>query len=268
MAIYDCFQFFNEEDILDIRLNILSPFVDYFIITESIYDHQGNIRELFFNKKKFEKFSHKINYIVVKDIPQSVIKEHQGGHSLIEQHQRNSIMRGLKRTSNEDLIIISDVDEIPDLRKLNLYNKKNYAVFSQRMFNFKLNLMNITESNWHGSRMCLKKNLKSPQYLRNIKFKKYPFWRLDKIRNIQVIENGGWHFSYLQDVSLIMKKIKSFSHGEFNNPSIVNENTISQKINKGIDIFNRNIEYKKVDIDNSFPEYIYSNVEKFKKWII
>ena len=172
MAIYDCFQFFNEEDILDIRLNILSPFVDYFIITESIYDHQGNIRELVFNKKKFEKFSHKINYIVVKDIPQSVIKEHQGGHSLIEQHQRNSIMRGLEKTGNEDLIIISDVDEIPDLRKLNLYNKKNYAVFSQRMFNFKLNLMNITESNWYGSRMCLKKNLKSPQYLRNIKFKK------------------------------------------------------------------------------------------------
>ena len=70
---------------------------------------------------------------------------------------------------------------------------------------------------------------------------------------------------YYEDV---MKKIKSFSHGEFNNPLIVNENTISQKINKGIDIFNRNIEYKKVDIDNSFPEYIYSNVEKFKKWII
>jgi len=268
MAIYDCFQFFNEEDILDIRLNILSPFVDYFIITESVYDHQGNLRELVFNRKKFEKFNHKINYIIVNDIPQSAIKNHQGGHSLIEQCQRNAIMRGLQRSRNEDLIIISDVDEIPDLRKLNLYNKKNYAVFSQRMFNFKLNLMNITESNWHGSRICLKKNLKSPQYLRNIKFKKYPFWRLDKIRNIQVIENGGWHFSYLQDVSLIMKKIKSFSHGEFNNSLIVNENTISEKINKGIDIFNRNIEYKKVEIDNSFPEYIYRNAEKFKKWII
>lgn len=268
MAIYDCFQFFNEEDILDIRLNILSPFVDYFIITVSVYDHQGNLRELVFNRKKFEKFNHKINYIIVNDIPLSAIKNHQGGHSLIEQFQRNAIMKGLERSRNEDLIIISDVDEIPDLRKLNLYNKKNYAVFSQRMFNFKLNLMNITESNWHGSRICLKKNLKSPQYLRNIKFKKYPFWRLDKIRNIQVIENGGWHFSYLQDVSLIMKKIKSFSHGEFNSSLIVNENIISEKINKGIDIFNRNIEYKKVEIDNYFPEYIYKNVEKFKKWII
>jgi hypothetical protein len=68
MKIYDCFQFFNEEDILDIRLNILSPFVDYFIITESVYDHQGNLRELVFNRKKFEKFNHKINYIIVNNL--------------------------------------------------------------------------------------------------------------------------------------------------------------------------------------------------------
>jgi beta-1,4-mannosyl-glycoprotein beta-1,4-N-acetylglucosaminyltransferase len=268
MAIYDCFQFFNEENILDIRLNILSPFVDYFVIVESNYDHQGNLRELVFNKKKFEKFAHKIRYVVVKDICQSLIKNHKGGHSLIEQYQRNAIMRGLKGSNNEDLIIISDVDEIPDLRKLNLYNKKNYAVFSQRMFNFKLNLMNMTESNWHGSRMCLKKNLKSPQYLRNLKFKKYPFWRLDKIKNIQIIENGGWHFSYVQDVSLIVKKIKSFSHGELNDPSLVNENSVREKIIQGVDIFNRNIEYKKVEIDNSFPEYIQNNINKFEKWII
>ena len=194
MAVYDCFQFFNEEEILDIRLNILSPFVDYFVIVESSYDHQGNKRELVFNKKKFEKFNNKINYIIVNDVSHSIIKRHQGGHSLIEQHQRNAIMKGLEKSSDSDLIIISDVDEIPDLRKLNLYNKKNYAVFSQKMFNFKLNLMNVTESNWHGSRVCLKKNLKSPQFLRNIKFKKYPFWRLDKIRNIQVIKDGGWHF--------------------------------------------------------------------------
>ncbi len=106
MAIYDCFQFFNEEEILDIRLNILSPFVDYFVIVESSYDHQGNKRELVFNKKKFEKFSHKINYIIVNDVSHSIIKRHQGGHSLIEQHQRNAIMKGLEKSSDSDLIII------------------------------------------------------------------------------------------------------------------------------------------------------------------
>jgi beta-1,4-mannosyl-glycoprotein beta-1,4-N-acetylglucosaminyltransferase len=268
MAIYDCFQFFNEEDVLDIRLNTLSPFVDYFVIAESIYDHQGNIRELVFNKKKFNKFLNKIIYKVVKDIPIGVNKKHQGGHSLIEQYQRNAIMDGLENSNSEDLIIISDVDEIPDLRKLNIYDKKNYAVFSQKMFNYKLNLMNITETNWHGSRMCLKKNLRSPQWLRNIKFKKYPFWRIDVIRNLQIINDGGWHFSYLQDVDLIIKKIKSFSHGEYNDLRFINKNLIEKKINSGIDIFDRNIEYKKIDIDESFPEYILSNIEQFKKWII
>jgi len=268
MAIYDCFQFFNEEDVLDIRLNTLSPFVDYFVIAESIYDHQGNIRELVFNKKKFNKFLNKIIYKVVKDIPIGAIKKHQGGHSLIEQYQRNAIMDGLENSNSEDLIIISDVDEIPDLRKLNIYDKKNYAVFSQKMFNYKLNLMNITETNWHGSRMCLKKNLRSPQWLRNIKFKKYPFWRIDIIRNLQIINDGGWHFSYLQEVDLIIKKIKSFSHGEYNDLRFINKNLLEKKINSGIDIFDRNIQYKKIDIDETFPQYILSNIDKYKKWII
>ena len=268
MAIYDCFQFFNEEDVLDIRLNTLSPFVDYFVIAESIYDHQGNVRELAFNKKKFNKFLNKIIYKVAKDMPIGANKKHQGGHSLVEQYQRNAIMDGLENSNSEDLIIISDVDEIPDLRKLNIYDKKNYAVFSQKMFNYKLNLMNITETNWHGSRMCLKKNLRSPQWLRNIKFKKYPFWRIDVIRNLQIINDGGWHFSYLQDVDLIIKKIKSFSHGEYNDLRFINKNLIEKKINSGIDIFDRNIEYKKIDIDETFPEYILSNIEQFKKWII
>jgi beta-1,4-mannosyl-glycoprotein beta-1,4-N-acetylglucosaminyltransferase len=238
------------------------------VIAESIYDHQGNIRELVFNKKKFNKFLNKIIYKVVKDIPIGANKKHQGGHSLIEQYQRNAIMDGLENSNSEDLIIISDVDEIPDLRKLNIYDKKNYAVFSQKMFNYKLNLMNITETNWHGSRMCLKKNLRSPQWLRNIKFKKYPFWRIDVIRNLQIINDGGWHFSYLQDVDLIIKKIKSFSHGEYNDLRFINKNLIEKKINSGIDIFDRNIEYKKIDIDESFPQYILSNIEQFKKWII
>ena len=74
----------------------------------------------------------------------------------------------------------------------------------------------MKENNWHGSKICLKKNFKSPQWLRNLKFKKYPFWRIDKVRNIQIIKDGGWHFAYLQSPENISKKIKSFAHGEFN----------------------------------------------------
>ena len=136
------------------------------------------------------------------------------------------------------------------------------------MFKFKLNLLNETEKNWHGSKICLKKNLKSPQWLRNLKFKKYPFWRIDKPKNLQIIENGGWHFAYLQSPENISKKIKSFAHGEFNKVNFTDEKTIEEKIKMEKDIFDRNISYKKVPLDDSFPKYIVDNKEKFVQWII
>jgi len=132
MAIYDCFQFFNEENILDLRLNILNEYVDFFVIVESTTDHQGNTKKLNFEIEKFKKFKKKIIYRVVEDTEQIIKKKHIGQNSLVERHQRNSIMKALKNSNDDDLIIISDVDEIPDLSKLNLFNKKNYAVFSQK----------------------------------------------------------------------------------------------------------------------------------------
>ena len=269
MIIYDCFQFFNEEHILDLRLNILDEFVNFFVIVESTTDHQGNPKKLNFDSKKFTKFNNKIIYIVVDDTEEAIKKPHIGGESLVEQHQRNSLTRGLKNCHDDDLIILSDVDEIPDLNKLNMFEKKNkYAVFSQKMYNYKINLLNETESDWHGSKICLKKNLKSPQWLRNLKFKKYPFWRIDKPKNLQIIKNGGWHFAYLQSPENISKKIKSFAHGEFNKVNFANQENIKEKINMGKDIFDRGIIYKKVQIDSSFPKYIVDNKEKFQEWII
>ena len=269
MAIYDCFQFFDEEHILDLRLNILYEFVDFFVFVESTTDHQGKPKKLNFDSKKFKKFNNKIIYIVVDDTSEAIKKHHIGGESLVEQHQRNSHTRGLKNCRDDDLIILSDVDEIPDLNKLHLFDKKSkYAVFSQKMFNYKINLLNETENNSHGSKICLKKDLKSPQWLRNLKFKKYSFWRIDKPRNLQIIENGGWHFAYLQSPENILKKIKSFAHGEFNKPDFANQKNIKEKINMEKDIFDRGISYKKVQIDNSFPKYIIDNKEKLNKWII
>ena len=227
MKIYDCFQFFNEENILDLRLNILDKHVDFFVIVESTTDHQGNEKKLYFDVNKFKKFQKKIIYIIVKDTLDTIKKPHLGQNSLVERHQRNSIMKGLKNCSHDDLVIISDVDEIPDLNKLNLFNqKKRYAVFLQKKFDYKLNLLNETEGDWHGSKICLKKNLKSPQWLRDLKFKKNPFWRIDKIRDLQIIKDGGWHFSYLQSPDEILKKIVSFSHGERNVPTFANQKNI------------------------------------------
>ncbi len=267
MAIFDCFQYFNEEHIAEIRFNILDEFVDKFIIVESTVNHQGNPKKLHFDLNKYKKFKNKINYIVVDDTPEKIKRPHEGGESLVEQYQRNSIARGLKDAHDNDLVILSDVDEIPDLNKLNKFNN-NYAVFSQKMFMYKLNLLNLSENNWHGSKICLKKNFRSPQWLRNLKFKKYPFWRIDKIRNLQIIEDGGWHFAYLQSPKNISNKIKSFAHGEFNKLNITNEENIKLKIAEGQDIFERGYDLKRVEIDSAFPKYIYDNKDKLKEWIV
>ena len=267
MAIFDCFQYFNEDHIADLRFNILDEYVDFFVIVESTVNHQGQTRKLQFDKNKYKKFQNKIVYIEVDDTPDNIKKPHTGGESLVEQHQRNSIMKGLNKSQDNDLIILSDVDEIPDLNKLKVFDKNKYAVFSQKMFMYKLNLLNLNENNWHGSKICLKKNLKSPQWLRNLKFKKYPFWRIDKQKNLQIIDNGGWHFAYLQDVKNISKKIKSFAHGEFNKAEIVSEKNIELKINQGEDVLGRGYKIKKIEIDSSYPKYIINNKDKLKNWI-
>mgnify|MGYP001456492360 FL=1 len=124
MAIYDCFQFFNEETILDLRLNILEESVNFFVIVESTTDHQGNEKKLNFDINKFKKFQKKIIYVVVEDTLDTIKKPHIGQNSLVERHQRNSITRGLKNCSDNDLVIISDVDEIPDLTKINYFDKR------------------------------------------------------------------------------------------------------------------------------------------------
>ena len=266
MAIYDCFQYFDEDHIVDLRLNILNEYVDYFVISESTKTHQGKDKKINFKLEKFSKFKNKIKFIIADFTDEINFKKHKGGESPIEQHQRNSLIKGIRDVGSEDLIILSDSDEIPDLTKLkNVDKNKKYIAFSQKMFTYKLNLHNLSESNWIGSRMTKKKNISTMQSLRNLKFKKYPFWRIDK-KNLQIIE-GGWHFSYMHKPEQILKKIKSFSHGEFDNKDI-NVKLIEQKILNNEDIFNRGFSLKKIKLDESYPKYILDNKVKFSEWII
>ena len=266
MAIYDCFQYFNEDNIVDLRLHVLNKYVDYFVISESTKTHQGKNKKLNFDIKNFAKFKDKIIFIIADYKEEINFDKHTGGESPIEQHQRNSLSEGIKNASPEDLIILSDSDEIPDLKKLPQIKKnKKFIAFSQKMFMYKLNLQNVDESNWIGSKISKKKNIKSMQDLRNLKFKNYPFWRLDKL-NQQII-NGGWHFSYMQTPKQILQKVKSFSHGEYNNADL-NEKKIEEKILRNEDIFGRGKKLKKISLDSSYPEYVIENKEKFLNWII
>ena len=191
MNIYDCFMYYDEDLLLDIRLNSLNKYVKKFVITEATYTHNGSKKKLNFNIKNFDKFKDKIEYIVVDQQPPDIreINENDSielkSEKLIlngmarDYFQRQNLQKGLKNLENDDLIIISDLDEIPDLENLKLNEiKDNIVIFQQKMFYYKLNLL-YDEFIWAGSKAVKYKNFISPQWLRNIKSKKYPFWRID-----------------------------------------------------------------------------------------
>ena len=141
MAIYDCFQYFNEDHMVDLRMNIMNEYVDYFVISESTKTHQGEEKKLNFKIENFKKYKNKIIYLVADFKDNKDFFTHKGGESIIEQHQRNNLVNGLDKADDNDLIILSDSDEIPDLKKINqIKPNTKFTAFSQKMFMYKLNL--------------------------------------------------------------------------------------------------------------------------------
>ena len=271
MKLYDCCMYFDEDLMLDLRLNTLNKHVDKFVIAEATREHSGREKKLNFDIKNFSHFKDKIIYLVIEDLPINVKskKKNWTPNHWRDQYQRNSLIRGLEKCNENDLIMISDIDEIPDPKKLSEFKIKNkYACFLQKNFQSKLNLQNITDKYWMGTKICQKKYLKSPQWLRDIKTKKRPFWKFYKPKEPQLILDGGWHFSFLKKPKDIAKKIKAYSHQEFYKDEFIDEKKISERINNNVDLFDRNINYKKVELDKSFPEYIYNNKDLFKEWIV
>ena len=295
MKIYDCFMYFDEDVILDLRLNILNPFIDYFVIVESTFNHKGEKRKLKFDINKYKKFENKIIYLIFDKEPSGIEKvfdtdnEGEVSRKLIlnaasrENGQRNFISKGLERANEKDIILISDVDEIPNLEKINWNTIKDQIVlFKQDMFYYKLNLR-LPDLIWSGSKACRKKYLKSPQWLRNVKDKKYSFFRLDtlfsekKYINIKFINNGGWHFSNIKTAAEIEYKLKSYlHHREFDlnpiseseiediikNKQAIYDLKVDKKINK-IGSGNKLVEHPL----NKLPSYILENIDKYKDWI-
>ena len=271
MKLIDCCMYFDEDLMLDIRLNTLHETVDKFVIAEATRDHSGKEKKLNFNIKNFLKFKNKIRYLVIDDLPIDVRsqKKNWDSNHLRDQFQRNSLIRGFEELSENDLIMISDIDEIPDPKKISEFKVKNkYACFMQKNFQSKINLLNMSDEYWMDRKICQKKYLKSPQWLRGIKTKKRPFWKFYKPKEPQLIFDGGWHFSFLKNPKNIAKKIKAYSHQEYNKKEFTNVNLIEDKIINLKDLFNRNIKYQKVKLDDTFPQYILKNREIFKNWII
>jgi beta-1,4-mannosyl-glycoprotein beta-1,4-N-acetylglucosaminyltransferase len=264
--IFDCITFFRENFITNLRLEIINDVVDYFVICESTYDHMGRKKQLNF-KLNNKKFKNKIIYIVL-DKPFNLSNSPWENQAF----QREYIFNGLQKADPEDYIMFSDPDEIPNpntLKKLVL--DKNFGIFMQKFFCYKFNVFNQYETPWEGTRICKKKDLKSIDFMRQKIVSKNlfaPFWKIFKNKNIQIIENGGWHFNSLLSPREISIKLKTFAHKEFSSEEYSNEKIIEKNILELRDLFKRDRMYKKVELDNTFPNFILNNKDAFKNWIL
>ena len=267
MKIFDCSTFYQSNVLFELRFNILKNIVDHFVVCESNLSHTRRRKKFTFNYKKWKKYKDKIIYIKLTNIP-----EHLKDHSLL-QFQAEQINQGLVNASSNDLIIYSDEDEIvnPKSVKTFLHNKFKFGVFMQNSYYYKFNIQSKTEGdgNWPGSRICQKKNLTSFTKLKLLKIKNltYPFWRFDKEKSIQIIKQGGWHFTYLMTPKQISMKINDMVYQNLNNKNYNNHKIIEKKIENLEDLFGRGFILKKVKIDNTYPSYLKKNIKYYKKWI-
>jgi len=287
--------YFDEEIVLDLRLNTLDKYVDYFVIVESSFTHRGDKRNLKFDHKKFDKFKDKIIYLTFDKEPHGIEAVNENDNEAVksrkyilnaakrENGQRDHIRNGLQKASPEDLILISDVDEIPNLEKLKLENlKEKILMFQQDMFYYKFDLK-LPDIVWSGTKGCRKKDLISPQWLRNVKDKKYSLFRLDiifskiKYNSIKFIKNGGWHFSNIKSPKEIEHKLKSYlHHREFDeeplsldqidsiikNKQAIYDLKVDKTVNKvgsGSKLVNYNFD--------KLPFYLKENKENYKEWL-
>ena len=292
MKIFDCFMYYDEDLVLDIRLNILNKYVSNFVICEANFNHNGTKRDLKFNIKNFPKFKEKIIYIPLESSPPNlkVIEEYDNleiknskilDNAVVrENFQRNYLHNEIKKFNDDDLIIISDLDEIPNLEKFK--NNSKISFFEQKMYYYKLNLLHENFL-WYGSKLCKKKHLLSPQWLRNVKSKKYSFWRLDtffsktKYSDITFLKNGGWHFTNVKSPEKIDFKMKNFLHHLEYEESGLNVKDVKKIIEEKKIFYDHSADKREKkwnptaklikEDENFLPEYIYKNKEKFEDWL-
>ena len=297
MKIYDCFQFFDEEMLLDLRLNVMDKYVDKFVITEATYMHNGKPKKLNFDINKYSKFKDKIIYIVVNNPPPDLFEIYESdndksdtrGQKLVlngykrDNYQRQMAWETLKNIEPDDWIIINDIDEIPNLKNVNFNEAKNkLIIFKQQIFYYKFNLL-YPNVHWHGSKACKKRNLLSPQWLRNVKHKKYPLWRLDiifskkKYNNIFYINNGGWHFTNIKSPTDIEKKLLNYTHHyEFEQSGLTVADLRKKILEKKI-IYDHGVDQRefkwdsektltKIELSN-MPTYLQENSKKYANWL-
>ena len=278
--VYDCFTFYNEFDILNIRLNILDKHVDYFVIVEGNKTHTNKDKPFYFeeNKEKFQNFLHKIKHIKVDDFPcyENSQKDSQNNRWIYENYQRDAILRGLKECKPDDIIIISDCDEIPNPKAIKKYLKtKAKKIWQLNAIStyYYFNLINLKETPMDKIKMGRYENLINPEQYLPIKetfahsaYGLPTYFRHTKGKRFK---NGGWHFSYLMNAEKISQKISSIAEQHINTSKTSSVSNIKKNIAQRKDILGRDgYEFLPVKLDHSFPHYIRKNKEIYSDFII
>ena len=289
MKIIDTTTFYKENMMLELRFNMLDQYVDYFVICESKYSHSGNKKKLFFDYKKFNQFKKKIIYLVVENEPDEIVFKkdshaiHERSNSIVRiSHQRDYIRNALENFSSNDFVLHSDNDEIPNLSNLNFQKlNEKILIFKQKLFYFKFNLQ-LPSVDWFGTKGCRVKDLKSITWLRNIKNKRYNFFRFDtffskyKFKDLKIIDNGGWHFSNLKNIDDLRDKyLNDENHAEYSkfmNLEKIKSDVINWEISYDHHADKKAGKYKKVKLSkvvkSELPEYLKKNLHKYKDWVV
>jgi beta-1,4-mannosyl-glycoprotein beta-1,4-N-acetylglucosaminyltransferase len=286
--IYDCFTFFNELELLELRLNELADVVDKFVLVEATKTHSNKTKPLYYqeNRARFGAFHDKIIHIVVDDLPTAK------NPWVLENFQRNAIARGLANCQPKDVVMVSDLDEIPrasmvaeastkmpwaDNGLANLAHaalkssavkwltypkdirwklRKNHPFifkFQQVRYDYFLNCRSLDSTFWYGTRMLHYRDFSSAEEIRHSGYK--------------IVENGGWHFTYMGGAERISQKLQAYAHQENNQPKFTDPKFIHESINRGQLLFDQDRQLQFVPLDDSFPRYILENREKYAAWI-
>ena len=268
IRVFDCFTFYNEFDIAELRIQELWDVVDYFVIAEANTTHQNNPKPFYFNDnwERFEKYKSKIRHIMVNDMPMSV------DTWVNERFQRKALERGLTDIRSTDIIIVSDCDEIsrPEAviaikedTTVNNYDRYNLHIM---MSYFKLNYVMVNPPSMHGYIMVTRGRVfTDPQKERELTFP----WS-SKPDDIAHINHAGWHFTYFGETEFAKNKIKNFAHAESNTPKILDsldvDSMIADKV--GLLRFEGQERFEYVKVDDYFPVTVLNNIDKFSAKII
>ena len=261
MAVYDCFLFFNEMDLLDIRLNTLTDCVDYYVVIEATKTFTQNQKPLYFkeHRSRFSSFLDKIIYVCVDDFPNT------DNPWDIEIHQRNAILRGLENCNNDDVIMISDCDEIPNPTTVKqIRNMDLSAVVSLPLFMcyYYMNNLNVTAPYWYRF-MATNYSVLVDLLPQGV--------RMSQLSELHIKQSDGllpgWHMSCLNGPEGIREKMNAVSHQEYNTEEYVNEDYLRMCIENGIDFVKRPFQYLPIDEKVFLPEYVVKNAYRYKKMI-